>query len=123
MSRKAIPKNIRELVFNKYNKHCAYCGCELEYKDMQVDHIDSYYINTYYGNNDNIDISNLNPSCRMCNFYKSTMSIEKLREQLSLVVNRLNKNFTYRLAKKYNLIEEKENKIKFYYEVEKCQKN
>lgn len=118
MSRKAIPKNIRELVFNKYNKHCAYCGCELEYKDMQVDHIDSYYINTYYGNNDNIDISNLNPSCRMCNFYKSTMSIEKFREQLSLVVNRLNKNFTYRLAKKYNLIEEKEIKIKFYYEVE-----
>lgn len=117
MSRKAISKNIRELVFNKYNKHCAYCGCELEYKDMQVDHIDSYYINTYYGNNDNIDISNLNPSCRMCNFYKSTMSIEKFREQLSLVVNRLNKNFTYRLAKKYNLIEEKEIKIKFYYEV------
>lgn len=37
MSRKAISKNIRELVFNKYNKHCAYCGCELEYKDMQID--------------------------------------------------------------------------------------
>lgn len=117
MSRKAISKNIRELVFNKYNKHCAYCGCELEYKDMQVDHINSYYINTYYGKNDNIDISNLNPSCRMCNFYKSTMTIEKFREQLGLIVDRLNKDFTYRLAKKYKIIEEKEIKIKFYYEV------
>ena len=116
-NRKSISKELRFKVYNKYNGHCAYCGCELEYKDMQVDHIDSYYINTYYGNNDNIDISNLNPACRMCNFYKSTMPIEKFREQLGLIVDRLNKDFTYRLAKKYNLIEEKEIKIKFYYEV------
>lgn len=39
--RKAIPKQIRQKVYEKHNGHCAYCGCELEYKDMQVDHIDS----------------------------------------------------------------------------------
>lgn len=32
---------VREEVYSKYNGHCAYCGCRLEYKDMQVDHIDS----------------------------------------------------------------------------------
>ena len=34
-----ISKKTREIVYNKYNGHCAYCGCEIEMKDMQVDHI------------------------------------------------------------------------------------
>ena len=34
-----LNKTQREQIWNKYNKHCAYCGCELNYKDMQVDHI------------------------------------------------------------------------------------
>ena len=33
-------KNIRQAVYAKYNGHCAYCGCEIGYKDMQVDHIE-----------------------------------------------------------------------------------
>lgn len=37
--RKPIPKSVRKQVYAKYNGHCAYCGCELEYKDMQVDHV------------------------------------------------------------------------------------
>ena len=31
-----IPKKIRELVYAKCNGHCAYCGREIAYKDMQV---------------------------------------------------------------------------------------
>ena len=31
-------KKIRLIVWNKYNKHCAYCGKYLKYEDMQVDH-------------------------------------------------------------------------------------
>ena len=27
-------KNIRQAVYAKYNGHCAYCGCEIDYKDM-----------------------------------------------------------------------------------------
>ena len=74
MSRKPIPKRIREQVYQKYNGHCAYCGCELEYKDMQVDHVASVYL--YNGTN---DIDNLMTSCRMCNFYKSTYSLDDFR--------------------------------------------
>lgn len=36
--RKSIPKKIRLLVYEKCNHRCGYCGCEIEYKDMQVDH-------------------------------------------------------------------------------------
>lgn len=34
----AISKKIREEVYRKYDGHCAYCGREIAYKDMQVDH-------------------------------------------------------------------------------------
>ena len=40
-----ISKKTREIVYNKYNGHCAYCGCEIEMKDMQVDHIVPKYRN------------------------------------------------------------------------------
>ena len=26
--RKPIPKSVRKQVYQKYNGHCAYCGCE-----------------------------------------------------------------------------------------------
>lgn len=36
-------KRIRELVYQKYDGHCAYCGREIAMEDMQVDHIISRY--------------------------------------------------------------------------------
>lgn len=111
MKRKPIPKPVRFKVYEKYNGHCAYCGCELELKDMQVDHIESVY--WYNGAN---DIENYNPACRMCNFYKSTMPIEDFRKQLGKLTSGLKDIFAYRLAKKYGLIQEVEKPVKFYFE-------
>lgn len=37
--RKRISKSVREQVYKKCHGHCAYCGCLLDYKDMQVDHV------------------------------------------------------------------------------------
>ena len=68
---------------------------------MQVDHIESVY---WYDGENKID--NYNPACRMCNFYKSTMTIEDFRRQLGKIVERLEKVFIFRLAKKYGLIKE-----------------
>lgn len=46
MSRhKSIPTAMRKKLYEKYNHRCAYCGCELEYKDMQIDHVESVYRN------------------------------------------------------------------------------
>lgn len=111
--RKSISKKVRKEVYEMYAGHCAYCGCEIEYKEMQVDHIQPFYL-------EGKDIKeNYRPSCRMCNFYKSTFSVEDFREQLGLIKGRLEKEYIYRLAKKYGLIEEKEIKIKFYFEERK----
>lgn len=110
MKRKAISKSTREEVHKKYKGHCAYCGCNLEYKDMQVDHL----IAKRVGGKD--EIENYMPSCRMCNFYKDTLSVEEFRENIKTVSERLEKEFIYRLAKKYGVVEEKEVDIKFYFE-------
>ena len=65
-----IRKELRDKVWKKYDKHCAYCGEDLEYADMQVDHIEAKYL----GGSNNIE--NYNPSCRSCNFYKTFFYIK-----------------------------------------------
>lgn len=77
---------------------------------MQVDHLHS----VYRGGTNGID--NLMPSCRMCNFYKSTYTLEEFRRQLGLIKGRLEKDYIYRLALKYGLVEEKSVDIQFYFE-------
>lgn len=75
--RKAIPKKVRQSVYLMYNGHCAYCGTEIAYKDMQVDHATPLRI----GGAD--DISNYMPACRSCNHYKATLDVEGFRKYLS----------------------------------------
>lgn len=63
------------------------------------------------------DISNLFPTCRQCNFYKSTLSIDSFRVRLQTVMmDNLRKQFNYRLALKYGIIKENNVPIRFYFE-------
>lgn len=41
--RKRITTTQRMKVWQKYNGHCAYCGCEITLEEMQVDHMESIY--------------------------------------------------------------------------------
>ena len=122
------------MVYEKYGGHCAYCGCELAYKDMQVDHLDPYYLNNpwdHYGHtvkkteDEMNELDNLMPSCRMCNFYKSGGTLESFRERLldTLLPNAC-RPFQFRLAEKYGLVERHEKrKIFFYFEQMACDEN
>lgn len=118
--RKPIPKKVRQALYEKYNHRCAYCGCELEYKDMQVDHIISVYRNELHkelSEKELCDINNLLPTCRQCNFYKSDVSIEKFRKSLTdTLLPNITKTFQFRLAKKYGLVSDNSKPIKFYFE-------
>jgi len=115
--RKSIHKNIRQQVYDKYNGHCAYCGCELEMKDMQVDHIDSVYRAGYYGKEADNTIQNYMPSCRACNFYKGTFTLEKFRENIEhSLIKKLHKDFNYKMLIKYGMIHEDIKPVKFYFE-------
>jgi 5-methylcytosine-specific restriction endonuclease McrA len=63
----------REMVYKKYNGHCAYCGCKLKIDNFDIDHIQA---RIYGGDN---DLSNFNPSCRRCNSSKRCLSLEEFR--------------------------------------------
>lgn len=110
-ARKHISKSTRLKVYEKYDGHCAYCGCKLDLQKMQVDHIESVY--WYNGAN---DIENYNPACRMCNFYKSTRTVEDFKKALGKLLSGLEKVFIFRLAVKYGLIQKTDNPIEFYFE-------
>lgn len=115
--RKTISKHTRKLVYAKCNGHCGYCGSELEYKDMQIDHINSVRVAEWRNEDVDESIDNYMPACRQCNFYKSTMSVEAFRERLKdTMFANLKKNFNYRLALKYGLISENDAPIEFYFE-------
>ena len=118
---KAISKKVRIALYEKYNHRCAYCGCEMEYKDMQVDHIESVYSNNdiaqTMSEEEMYNENNLLPTCRQCNFYKSTFTVEQFRQRLKeVMMPNLQKDFRYRLAVKYGLIEETGKNVKFYFE-------
>ena len=115
--RKSIPKRIREVVYAKYNGHCAYCGCELEYKDMQVDHIESVYRTEYHGKDTDNSIDNYNPACRACNFYKGTSTLEEFRYNIqNVLIRKLQRDFNYKLLVKYEMVYENFKPVKFFFE-------
>lgn len=122
-----ITKNIREKVWNKYDCRCAYCGKPIEYKELQVDHIDPIFRNDNEKDLLRMKVSrgkdsieNFNPACRRCNHWKSTFTIDKFREQIELQLMRLKRdNTNYRMALDYGLLKEHPTPVKFYFETQK----
>lgn len=115
-----ISKRTRQIVYDKYNGHCAYCGCVLKFSEMQVDHIVPKFRNNERWHQNEIgsdDISNLNPSCRMCNYYKGMCRMENFREKLKdTLMRNVQKPFDFRLAERYGMVEVKEWDGRFYFE-------
>ena len=98
-----MKKELRLSVWRKYNKRCAYCGKELEYKDMQVDHyIPQRLFDDGSAKGDKNNIDNLMPSCRRCNNYKRDYFPGNFRENPKALHERvLNK---YICNKDYGII-------------------
>ena len=110
--RKRFTKSERLQIYNLFNGHCAYCGCEITLKQMQADHIEPLEL----GGAD--EIYNLYPSCRSCNHYKHTFTVERFRQALERMPSVLMRDsVTYKNAVRYGLIKHPENpKVKFYFE-------
>lgn len=115
--RKPISKAKRQRVFDKFNGHCAYCGCELTMKSMQVDHLYPVYVSHCWDHKpEDNSLENLMPACRQCNFYKGSAKLEWFRIQLKTLISRVKLPYVYRLAEKYGMVEEKQWDGKFYFE-------
>ena len=129
MKRKRLSKDTREEVYAKYNGHCAYCGKEIDIKDMQIDHMIPF-ANSMYGSEEDRekveqmivdgtidDIDNLMPSCRSCNFYKGGCGVESLRKKiLTQLEHSCRSTFQTRLAMQYGMITYTPWDGKFYFE-------
>jgi len=132
--RGCMKKELRKQIYEKYNGHCAYCGQHLEYKQMQVDHIepverpiyqkgyenDARYIADMKRCTDEIkrkeNINDLNPSCRPCNIDKHSMNIERWRQTLLNKINCLRRINNFRHMEKYGLVHVIDKPIIFYFE-------
>lgn len=115
----SFPKKIREIVYNKFNGHCSYCGCLITLKEMQIDHANSIYHAGLKGIKIDNSLDNLMPSCRQCNFYKHESNIEKFRNKLLSTLQETSKKaFVVKLAIKYGFLQIGDWNGKFYFEKE-----
>ena len=76
-----MTKEIRELVYKKFNGHCAYCGKKIEFKNMQVDHLIPKATREKRDIEEIECFENYMPSCRRCNHYKRANSLEGFRSR------------------------------------------
>lgn len=127
-----MEKEFREKVWNKFNKHCAYCGKILKGysgKYMHVDEMKPIIRDLEWNKKgqlvtgktckypERLNFDNQVPACPQCNINKHSLSIEDFRQSIYQYVESLNKYSTqYKMASKYGLIKETGNKIVFYFE-------
>jgi len=109
--RKQIIKTVRQQVWRKTNKRCAYCGINLKYEDMTVDHL----VPVMHGGTNDFD--NLLAACRSCNHRKGTSSLESFREQVERFPAVLLRDcVTYRNAVRFGLVIPCPGEVVFYFE-------
>jgi 5-methylcytosine-specific restriction endonuclease McrA len=126
-------KKDRQIVFDKFNGHCAYCGEILIPKTLHVDHIipqanfywhviNKHKVPSFLAHLTVIDVNhvdNLFPACGVCNRWKSTFDLETFRNEIFMQTERLKKtSASFRMAKRYDLIQYTFKGVKFYFEAE-----
>ena len=118
--RRRLSQAERKDVYDKYNGHCAYCGCDIPFKGFNVDHLHclrNYEYTEEFTGIDVHSIDNLMPACGSCNRYKATMDLETFRKQLQKIPDRLQRDVcTYNIALRYRMVQENREPIKFYFE-------
>ena len=114
---KISDKNVRKLIYSKYNCNCAYCGRGLTSKNFTIDHIYPKRRHLRDKNKKGLDIlENYNPCCKSCNSSKASYELEVWREQIKLKhIRLLRDSSSYRLLNRFELITIKED-VEFYFE-------
>lgn len=112
MSKAEQRKRERQSVYRKYGGHCAYCGREITFKEMQVDHIFPKCCNAP----DIESLSNKNPSCRRCNHYKRAETLENFRKQMKTLHERVMNIYIVKVAVDFGIIKIEPFDGKFYFE-------
>ena len=89
---------IKSLLHKKYNKRCAYCGEEINLKEMTVDHIHPASLGG------TSEPENLNPCCSICNEFKKDLLVEEFRAEIEEQLSKTISKKWFSLLYKYNLM-------------------
>lgn len=96
-----MKKSDRIKVWNRYRQRCAYCGRHLLYHEMQVDHL----IPRLGGRRPSAEVfENFMPSCRRCNHYKRSYTLEHFRQLLRTLDRRVKALYINKVAIDYGII-------------------
>jgi len=110
-NRRVIPKAVRVRVAERTNWRCSYCGIALTSRTLVIDHIVAWYLTK-----DDAEL-NLTAACRSCNYYKSTFSIEQLRQQIMKWPARLERDsVTFKNALRFGRVTVETGPVVFYAE-------
>jgi CRISPR/Cas system Type II protein with McrA/HNH and RuvC-like nuclease domain len=116
-------KEERIIVYKKYNCRCAYCGKEITFKQMQVDHMSPKHLSwmnkvLFEGVviDKTNDIENLMPSCRRCNHYKRGDTVESFRKSMLTLHERIAAHYINKVAIDFGMMIIKPFSGKFYFE-------
>ncbi len=122
-NRKSIPKAVRQKVYAKYNGHCAYCGKEIRYDEMQIDHripvmaIDSYNVARNVDREKVEAEENLMPACWRCNHYKRGDSLECFRSKIEQIPRKLDdRQYIFKVGVDYGFFDPLPREVEFYFE-------
>jgi hypothetical protein len=115
----ALSKKVRERVHEKFAGRCAYCGRELPYKEMQVDHYYPRCKEKFYARRFKIDVhaeENLMPTCRRCNHYKRAASPGQFRKLMKTLHERIEAIYILKVAVDFGMATIKPFDGLFYFE-------
>lgn len=114
----------RRFIYGKYGGRCAYCGREIRFKDMQVDHLKPKAGTRPIGKDilgnyifpDLECLENKMPSCRRCNHYKRAHPLKYFRFLIATIHERIQKIYIAKVAEDYGIVEYKPWDGLFYFE-------
>ena len=105
----------RKKIHEKYSGHCAYCGKEITFKQMQVDHVEPQW--TRHKDPTKVDSeTNLMPSCRSCNHYKRSDNLEQFRQKMLTLHQRAASHYIGKVAVDFGILTVKPFDGVFYFE-------
>lgn len=107
-------KKQRIEIWNKYSRHCAYCGKVLKYREMEVDHFIPKRLGWWFKNAGMVRLyslinfvdapTNLMPSCRRCNHYKRADLPESFRQLVLSIHKRVLDTYIGKVSQDYGVL-------------------
>ncbi|MBO5435344.1 HNH endonuclease [bacterium] len=82
--RRKLSPDEKAHVYNKFNGHCAYCGCGTNLSDVTIDHVKPL------NKNGTDETDNMFPCCYVCNHIKHNFTVSKFRSRIVEICHSIN---------------------------------